>query len=661
MAYNRFLYNSALYNAGREEVGAVARSIIQAHTGPHIQAVVGHDPGAPSGVSFISDFNIIEGTITSPPSRFYFPDLKAAISAVRTGQDDLAAFMRGLAFLDLPASVFPVAYLPDLKAVVFGLFQSDLPASILGKLAELDLGARLQIVQEDLIGIILGIEAPNLPGCILGIPAPTLGAIIWSPTDLPAALQTVQKGDLPGDIFAFQFSDLPGNMLGIPAPRLLALIRGFESAQKDLPGSLSARLEDDLLAEIVASIPGPNDVTASIDPVGGAGDLLGLIRQADPGLEDLLATIGISIDNEFDLPASIDFLSALGLGASIGTYPLGRNDRFLPAALQPVHRANLKGLIESNSNLKNLSAIVQSLFGFADLGAFLRASETFVTALLTVSTYAAANLRATIGNPSCAGGSANANLSALAVAQRAFDLRAVLQSFLEQNLGASINQSALFYAIDQIDITFSPYRDRPKTFLTTDTINVVFSPFRGLNLSAAIQAVLPNVDLPATITAALPLPRVESAVNRITAAELRLDRVFSTEEIRLQLEGQLLDYFYVNGTDDAFIKDADENWKLNIRSFQPIAAGLFGDFAAGRVCRLVRIASFSTLDEAVRSCIAAVIGLEGEANLSASLVGSGGTDSLLADISVSDVFFDLDALVNRVFPADIEASITAVP
>ena len=73
MAYGRFLYNTALYNAGREEVGAVARSIIQAHTGPHIQAVV----GSTGGVSFISDFVIQEGTVTKPPSRYEFPDLQA--------------------------------------------------------------------------------------------------------------------------------------------------------------------------------------------------------------------------------------------------------------------------------------------------------------------------------------------------------------------------------------------------------------------------------------------------------------------------------------------------------------------------------------------------------------------------------------------------------
>ena len=54
MTYNRLTYNSALYNAARSEFGAIARSIISAHTGPHIQAVVGSD----GGVTFVSDFTI---------------------------------------------------------------------------------------------------------------------------------------------------------------------------------------------------------------------------------------------------------------------------------------------------------------------------------------------------------------------------------------------------------------------------------------------------------------------------------------------------------------------------------------------------------------------------------------------------------------------------
>ena len=65
MAYNRFLYNTALYNAGRDEVGAIAKSIIQAHTGPHIQAVVGEIPSGAgqSGIAFLSDFIITQADL----------------------------------------------------------------------------------------------------------------------------------------------------------------------------------------------------------------------------------------------------------------------------------------------------------------------------------------------------------------------------------------------------------------------------------------------------------------------------------------------------------------------------------------------------------------------------------------------------------------------
>lgn len=659
MSYNRFLYNSALYNAGREEVGAVAKSLIQAHTGPHIQAVVGSDPSFDeSGISFISDFTITEGLVRKPPAAFYFPDLKALISAVRAGQDDLGAFLKAVRSLDLPANISPVAFIPDLGAAIFAFIEADLPASILGKLAELDLGARLQIVQEDLNGIILGIEAPNLGGRVLSIPAPTLGAIIWAPLDLPAFLAPVQRTDLPGDIFGFTFDDLTGSMLGIPAPTLSAQLKGFAAAESNLPGVLSSRLESLLPASISSVIPGPNDLVGSIQHQGAFGNLIAFVRRASPDTSDLLATIGKSIGNVFDLPAEINFLSANVLPASIGAFALGRNDKFLKAALQPVHSLDILANISSNENLKDLPASIFSLFGTADLGAFLRAAETFVTAILTVSTYTTSDLRATIGRPDCAGGSASVLLSAMAAAQQAKDLKASILSFLESDLGAAINQKEVFYALDTIDVLFTPKADRPSTFLATDTINVSFSPFRGLNLGAFIQAVISNVDLPATITAQFPLPRVEPAVNTITAAELRPSRPFDTQEVRLQMEGQLLDYFYVHGTSDAFIREGSESWRINVRGFRPIADGLFGEFASARVCRLGNISKFGTLDEAIRSCIAAVIGLEGEANLPSSISASGGVVSIPASLSVSDVFSDLGSVVNRVFPFDLTAQIT---
>lgn len=659
--YNVNTYNSALYNAGRDELGAVARSIIQAHTGPHIQAVVGSDPRLPadqSGISFISDFNIREGTVRKPPTSFFFPDLRARVNAVQTRQVNLDAFLKAISKADMPAAAFPVAFIPDLIATIFGLIEKDLPASIIGELATLDLPAILQIVQEDLGGQILGIASPELGGRILGINAPNLGAIIWAPTDLPATLQTVQFNDLPGDIFAFRFSDMPASMFGLAAPILNARVKGFAAAENNLPGVLLSRDELGLPALVISSIPGPNDVTGSIGSTGAYENLLSLIRRTSPADGDLKATIGISIGNTFDLPAEISFLSAIGLAATLTSLALGRNDKFLNATLQPVHAFDILANISSNENLKNLAASIFANFDTADLGGFIRAAETFVTALLTVSTYSTANLRATIGNPSCAGGSASVLLSAIATAQHANDLGGLIQSFIETDLGASINQNELFFAIDSINVKFSPKGIRTNTFLVTDTIGVTFSPFRGLNLGAFIQAVLSNIDLSATVTAEAPLPRVEPAVHRLTAAEIRPDRAFDTQEVRIQMEGELLNYFYVNGTDDAFIQDANENWRINVRGFRPIADGLFGEFGSARVCRLGNISSFKTLDEAMRACIAAVIGLQGERDLTASVSASGDTLFLPAQLSVSDIFSDLGSIVNRVFPVDITASIT---
>ena len=668
--YNINTYNSALYNAGRDDRGAIIRSIIQAHTGPHIQAVVGADPRLPanqSGVSFITDFTIIEGTVRKPPLCYNFPDLKAVMRVMQVGSLDLDATIFAQRFFDMPACTYPVAFLPELRAFIFAFIEQDLGADIFGILAQLDLGAIIQIVQEDLGGFILGIAAPNLPGRIFSQLAPNLGAIIWSPVDLPASIISVVFSDLQGDIFAFNFGDMPAKMLGIAAPQLFARIKGFAAATADLPAIMSSRLEELMNAKITALYPGPNDLLATIDDIStGEGNLGSKIKgPIGAGVaSDLVARIGFPLvfeDNEFDLQARINFLSAITLAASMGALPLGIFDRFLAGTLQPVHAASISASIESNENLKNLSAAIFALSGTADLPAFLRAAETFVTAILTVSTLNAFDLRATIGNPACAGGSANAVLNAFANAQHAKDMGGFIQSFVENNLGATINLKEIFYAMDTIGVTFSPRADRPVIFQATDTIPVTFSPFRGLNLGAVITAGQPRIDLLATIQPIILLPRVDPSVGRLTAAELRPDREFDVQELRFQMEGELLDYFYVNGTDDAFIADGTKDWKINIRSFREIAAGLFGEFAAGRVCRLGGLTSYATLDEAVRNCIAVVLGEDGEFDMSANIFVSGGTSALPATLSVSDTFGDMNALVNRVFPVDLGAVIGLSP
>jgi hypothetical protein len=662
--YNQNTYNSALYNAGRDERGGIIKSIIQAHTGPHIQAVVGGDPRYPAsqdGVSFISDFTIIEGTVRKPPICYNFPDLRAVMRVMQVGRKDLDAFIYAQRYFDLPACVFPVAFLPDLGAFIFGLFEYDLPAYIFGELARLDLAAIIQIVQEDLGGQILGIAAPNLPASVFSQLAPNLGAMIWSPHDLPALLTPVFFNDLPGDIFGFQFSDIPATMFGQREPKLFALIKGFASATADLPAALTVRMEELLNASVTAQYPGPNDMIAAIG--SGASDyaeLVGLLRAREVDRYDLLATIGTEFGVEFDLNAKINFLSAITMAASINAWAEGSNDTFLPAALQPVHDVDISASIETNTNLKELGAVILALSSTHDLGAFLRAAETFVTAILTISTFNAVDLRATIGSPGCAGGSANLLLNAYAKAQHALDMGGFIQSFIEHNLAASINPDNIFYTMDTIQVNFTPSVYRPKTFLTTDTIGVTFSPFRGLNLSAYIRAGQPNESLPATINAIVPLPRVEPFISRIDAVELRFDHDQDMQELRLRMEGSLLDYFYVNGTSDAFIADGTEVWKINIRSFREIAAGLFGDFAAGRVCRLGSLEGYSTLDEAVRDCIGAVIGRQGDSDMNAYLNARGGVTSLRATLTTNDTYFDMSALVNRVYPVDFPATISGI-
>jgi hypothetical protein len=578
---------------------------------------------------------------------------------VRAGIEDLPAFIKAQQYFDLPACLFPVGSIPDLPAFIFAYIEADLPATITGVLAQLDLAARLQIVQEDLGGIILGIAAPSLPATIFSQYGTNLGGLIWTPTDLPATLAAVNANDVLADIFAFQFSDMPASVLSIAAPKLFGYIRGFAAGQKNLPSLLSAGDINDLGAIVTGDPLNQFDLAAILSAFTDTGDLPANIDSF--ALLDLKATLGIEVGNEFDLPATIDFFSAKTLPASIGVWLLGEHDKFLPASLQPGNDLYLPATIGVNDNLKNLSAYIEALSGFSDLGAFLRVSETFVTAILTVSTMNAADLRATIGRPGCAGGSANAVLGAMAVVQHAFDLPAFIESYIEANLGAAINQEEIFYSIDSIPVSFTPTIPRLPNFLTTDTINVVFSPFRGLNLGATISAIQANADLAASISVAIPLPRVEPAVNTITAKELRPDRLPDTQEVRLQLEGQLLDYFYVNGTEDAFIRDSSETWKLNVRSFREISAELFGDRAAGRVCRLGSLTPYLTMDEAVRACISAVIGVQGELDMSAYLNASGGTTPLPASLSVSDVFYDMNALANRVFPEDLSATITGTP
>ncbi len=648
MAYNRFLYNEALYNAGREEVGALARSIISAHTGPHIQAVVGQA----GGLAFISDFVIQEGTVRKSPSCFNFPDLSARLQSVRFA--NLGANIFGQAFKDLPACLFPVAFIPNLPANIFALGQADLIATILGKLAEKDLPAVIQVTVANLGGTMLGIEAPSLPGRIFVQPPGNLGARIHAPLDLAASLFGVNKGDLPAVIQPFAFGDLPGVMLGISAPSILAFLRAFTGAVKDLPSILSSRAESDLPANIFGD-RGLNDVGGDITGGGGFKDVIALVRPLFTGTPgDLAATIGIEFGVTFDLQATMNQIGAKNLQGIIGANALGANDRFLPAVLQSVNVSNgLPGSIIPNANFKLLGASIGSLHGEHDLNAFLRVSETFVTAIFTVVTLAARDLRAVIGAPACEGGTDTATLGASATAQHALDLGAILQSFITKDLGAKINTADIFYAFDVIKVLFAPQRIRNTLFLACDTIGVKYTPFQGQNLGASITSQLLGLDLGASIVATFPLPRVTPSVSRLTAADLRLGEDLNIQELRFQLEGALLEYFYVNGTDDSFITDFTETWKINVRSFKPIATNIFGEFAAARVCRLGNLESFATLDEAVRACIAAVLGLQGQANIGASLTARGGTENLLGLLIPTNFFGSLGASANRVFPSEL--------
>lgn len=647
MTYNRFLYNTALYNAGREEVGAIAKSIISAHTGPHIQAVV----GGTSGVTFISDFNIVEGIIRPPPQSYKFPDLSAFLRAVRPGFDDLGARIHGFGFLDLPAAIYPVDKIPDLPATIYGLFQKDLGAIVTGTLAIADLPAFLNVPVAFLGGIVNSFRAPNLEARIVIEQPGNLGAIIWSPTDLGALLGAVSVADLGAVIDIVSVHDLPATMSGNPAGSFWAWIRSVISDTADLPAEAKPITSPDLPATI---FPVPNDLGATITHnfASNLGATIG-IPAFEPGIP-------------FDLQGIINMIGAHNLKGIITAIPLGERDKFLGGKIGSVgNQPNLGATITPNTNLKDLGAILISNSGQYDLGARLRVAETFVTAVLTVSTMASRGLRATIGNPSCGGGTGNYNLTALATAQLKGDLGATIQSFIEHDLGATINSPNIIYAMDTIDVLFTPQTFRFNTrFLATDTIPISFVPFRGGNLGARIFGQLTGQDLPAELTVVFPQPRVTPKVRTITAADLRAGQELNITELRLSMEGSLLEYFYVNGTDQAFISDATENWVINISAFTEIADNLFGDFASSRVCRLGTTAGYSTLDEAVRACIDTVLGVNQQVNFGATITGTGQIDDFPATLNVLAFgvnIGDFNAIINQVYEDDFGATITGIP
>lgn len=664
MVYNRFTYNSALFNSGRDEAGSVIRSIIQAHTGPHIRAVVGADPrpnATQDGISFISDFDITEGTIKKPPTSFNFPDLQARINAVKTNSDLLLAIIFGQAARDLPAAIYLTNRIPDLPASIFALLQTDLGADIFGTFMYKDLLASIlarPIFTDDLPACINLVYPYDLRGRITGQTGGNLGAIIWSPKDLSASIAITFGDNLTASVLGMSFKNLPARMLGIPGPSFRAFIRGSASAVANLPSAIHLLSESpDLPASINSTYPGPNDFLADITAIGHHDNMSAVILSAFQGVDNLGALI--KTGGEVDLPAIIDFLGALNITATIGTIPFGVRNRELPAFAQSVHPADLGAVMTINRNTAFLGAFIEALSDTKDLGAFIRAAETFITAIFTVSTMSARNLRAVIGRPECDGGSAIKELSATAIAKNAKNLLAVIISFAQHELGASVNTPNIIHAMDVINVRYSPRRDKKtKVLRSTDSIAIRYSPFRGKNLGAAITGTLTYKDLNARVAAGFPLPRVVPTLSRLTAADLRNGgENLNIQEIRLQLEGRLVEFIYVNGTDDAFIRDSEEQWRINVRSFQPIAANLFGDFAVARICRRGDIQSFATIDAAVRACIGMVLGLEGQLELGASITAAGGYKGLRALVGVSDTYDDLHAIAGRVFPSDFGAMV----
>ena len=524
----------------------------------------------------------------------------------------------------------------------------DLVSAILARpIYTADLPARINpLYLHDLSGKIGRAEPGNL------------GAIIWTPLDLAASIAITFGDNLAASIAGISFKNLPARMLGIPGPSFRAFIRGSASATADLP-SVVHLLEGtpDLPATITSAYPGPNDFLASITSIGYHDSLYAAIISAFQGTKNLGALI--KTGGETDLQAVIDLLGALNLTASIGTIPFGVRNRELPAFTQPVHPADLSAVMTISRNTAALGAFIEALRGQHDLGAFIRAAETFITAIFTVSTMSARNLRAVIGKPECAGGSAIKELPASLIAKNAKNLRATISVFAQHELGASVNTHNIIHAMDVISVRYSPRRDKKtKVLRSTDSIAIRYSPFRGKNLAASITGTLTYKDLNARVAAGFPLPRVVPTLSRLTAADLRNGgENLNIQEIRLQLEGRLVEFIYVNGTDDAFIRDSEEQWRINVRSFQPIAANLFGDFAVARICRRGDLESFATIDEAVRACISMVLGLEGQLELGASITATGGFRGLRALLGVSDTYTDLGATASRVFPSDFGAAI----
>jgi len=673
MTYNRFLYNSALWNAGREDAGPIARSIIQAHTGPHLQAVI----GSTAGVSLISDFIIEEGSVVKPPSSFKFPDLSSRVNAVFPGQVPylkknpfLPANIHAWGYGDMNACVFLVTKTPDLGGNIFGLFEATLAAFIEGSLGEKDLAASIfgaaadfpAIINELLEGSLFPF-APSIGGRMTGIASPTLRAMIHTPLDLIAYINPVHRGDLLGQIRGFQTAVLTGKMLGIPTPQVLGFIRGVDSGTLDLPTNMRISPEGagELDADINPVFTGDTGfklgLPATISDTGTVGhtQLPTFIRGGVFAHSNLTAKI--STGGTGDLGAYIELFGADNLQAYIGSKLFDQSAKNLEASAQPVHPYNLSAVMTINENVAFLGASIAALRDTKDLGAFIRVSETFVTAVMNVSTMSASSLRAVIGRPDCTGGSGNSTLAASAYAQHVGDISAYIESWAEATLGAKINSGDLFHAIDSISVSWSPRAVRDAgEFLTCDTIPVTFSPFRGSNLGAFIQGTLTGEDLAATVTATFPLMSVVPAINRITSADIKDLDEFDLQEIRLQMEGELVEYFYVSGTEKTFAKDANADWKINIRSFRPIADNLFGEFAAARVCRLAELESFQTIDEAVRFCIQSVIGLTSRADMGAAITGIGQIHDLNALLQVNTTFHDLRG---RIYPTSNPSSISA--
>jgi len=639
MVYNRFLYNTALYNAGREDVGAIAKSIISAHTGPHIQAVI----GGTSGVTFVSDFNIIHGLVKSPPNAYKFPDLSAFIRGGFTDTKDLGASIFGFGFDDLAACIFPSHRIPDLPANIFGLFEKDLGAIIEGLLNAGDLPAFIEAQPiSALTAIVNSFRAPNLLAEIFVNAPGNLGARIHAPLDLPAIIGAVSIGDLGAIMDIISATDLGGIVFSQFGKDLNGFIRSVISDTADLPATMLFNTDPSLPATIV---PVTNDVGGTLQPVY-------------PG------NLGAIINSTFFLQGIINSSPRSELEALLTPWPLDRTYSLLAKIGAVGNQPNLGASISASGGLGDLSAVLFSNSGTADLGARLITSETFVTAILTISTMASRSLKATIGDPSCRGGSANLNLSAFASAQLKGDLGAFIEAFIEKDLGATINSPNIVYAMDTIDLLFSPSLFRfNTTFLSTDTIPFSFTPFRGKDMGAFIFGEFAGVNLPAELTVVFLQPRVTPNLNRIRAADLRSGRELNIKELRLTMEGSFTDYFYVNGTDQAFIRDVNENWFINVTAFQEIAEDLFGDFAGSRVCRLGNLIPFTTLDEAVRSCIDSVLGTNQQESMGASITGTGGNLGLDASLNVLAFgvnIGDFNAEINQVFDAEFGASITGI-